>query len=54
LSQTQQQLTTTVNGITLQQPAPDLIQPNRSSDQPRFTGGGFNLRATSRTPVVNA
>jgi hypothetical protein len=25
-----QQLTTTVNGITIQQPPPDLIQPNRS------------------------
>lgn len=25
-----QQLTTTINGITLQQPPPDLIQPNRS------------------------
>ena len=24
-----QQLTTTINGITLQQPPPDLIQPNR-------------------------
>lgn len=28
--QQNQQLTTTINGITLQQPPPDLIQPNRS------------------------
>ena len=25
-----QQLTTTINGISLQQPPPDLIQPNRT------------------------
>ncbi len=28
--QQMQPLTTTINGVTLQQPPPDLIQPNRS------------------------
>ncbi|CAF3292589.1 unnamed protein product [Rotaria socialis] len=49
-----QQLTTTINGITLQQPPPDLIQPNRSNDQARFTGGGFNLKSTPKPAAVNA
>ncbi|CAF4219081.1 unnamed protein product, partial [Rotaria sp. Silwood2] len=49
-----QQLSTTINGITLQQPPPDLIQPNRSSDQARFTGGGFNLKSTPKPSSVTA
>ncbi|CAF1523801.1 unnamed protein product [Rotaria sp. Silwood1] len=49
-----QQLSTSINGITLQQPPPDLIQPNRSSDQARFTGGGFNLKSTPKPSGVTA
>ncbi|CAF0977823.1 unnamed protein product [Rotaria sordida] len=49
-----QQLSTTINGITLQQPPADLIQPNRSSDQARFTGGGFNLKSTPKPSGVSA
>ncbi|CAF0762586.1 unnamed protein product [Adineta steineri] len=49
-----QQITTTVNGITLQQPPPDLIQPNRSNDQARFTGGGFNLKSIPKPSSVTA
>ncbi|CAF1073735.1 unnamed protein product [Adineta steineri] len=49
-----QQITTTVNGITLQEPPPDLIQPNRTIDQARFTGGGFNLKAAPKPPTLTA
>ncbi|UJR14268.1 hypothetical protein I4U23_001259 [Adineta vaga] len=45
-----QQVTTTINGVTLQQPPPDLIQPHRSHEQPRFTGGGFNLKSIPKPP----
>ncbi|CAF2145557.1 unnamed protein product [Rotaria magnacalcarata] len=49
-----QQLTTTINRITLQQPPPDLIQPNRPNEQARFTGGGFNLKSTPKPSGVTA